>query len=535
MQTYNNPIISGFAPDPSVVLVDGTYFLVTSSFHIFPGIPIYASKDLQTWVQIGNAINRPEQVDLTNTITKAVKLHGGETMIGAGGLFAPTIRYDRGTFYIVCTNVSEEGDDFAAENFYISTTNIWKGDWSDPKPLNFKGIDPSLFIDDDGRAYIQGAWRLDRTEQPYSTIKQYEIDLHTGQQLSEPKELWQGSAQVYTEGPHLYKKDGYYYLLVAEGGTFEDHMISIARSKDILGPYENCQENPILTAAGKPDELVQDTGHGELFQDSEGQWWATVLGVRKVDDRYPLGRESFLVPVDWPEGGWPRMPHPQLQFQRQACGSRAKWACLPQKLHVDDCHIRTPSMNLYRRQSTSVSLRPTDATLAVPVGSASFVGKRQRSINDKATVSLVLAEANLGKPVVAGLAVYKDDYRSASIAVDFGKGTIILRQRRTKDAAQPPEEVDVNQTVLSDHPGDKIQLGIDSCQTHYTFQYREDPSSPWTVLGSVDTLDLTCRDFTGTILGVFAHNTTLQNFEGDWVTFSHLTVTGQDQSQVLKL
>lgn len=446
-------------------------------------------------------------------------------MIGAGGLFAPTIRYHQGTFYIVCTNVGEEGDDFNAENFYISTTDIWKGDWSQPKPLEFRGIDPSLFIDDDGHAYIQGAWRLDRTEQPYSTIKQYEIDLQTGQRLSDIKVLWSGSAQIYTEGPHIYKKDGFYYLLVAEGGTFEHHMLCIARSRSLWGPFEDCPQNPVLTAYGKPDEAVQDAGHGELFQDQCGLWWATVLGVRKKDGRHPLGRETFLAPVDWPSGEWPHIHSPQLRFERQV-SQPAEWACAMPHPRVDDCFIRSPRQENYRFSDRTISLALDSNDLAVPIGTASFIGKRQRADESRATATLNLSAQNIDQPFMAGLAVYKDDFRSTSMALDFANNAIMLRQRRATIDGLAEDRV-LASVDVSLRPGDSIQFSIRSARDSYEFRYCLGPFEQDFVLGRVDTRDLTGLDFTGTIFGVFAHCSRPKGKEArnnTWISFDDFAV-----------
>lgn len=165
------------------------------------------------------------------------------------------------------------------KNFYIWTDDIYSNVWSDPIFLDFHGIDPSLFFDDDGKVYFQGARELTRKSQPSCTIMQMEIDIATGKSLSPLQVIWGGFAQYDTEGPHIYKKDGYYYLLVAEGGTFENHMLSIGRSKSIWGPYESCPSNPLLTTRGTK-QYIQNVGHGELFQDENGAWWAAVLAIR---------------------------------------------------------------------------------------------------------------------------------------------------------------------------------------------------------------------------------------------------------------
>ncbi|KAK0379921.1 hypothetical protein CLIM01_02714 [Colletotrichum limetticola] len=343
-RTYCNPIVPGFAPDPSVVFVDGVFFLVTSSFHIFPGLPIYASTDLQGWKHIGNAINRKEQISLNHASTAVMPLDTGNIMVASAGLFAPTIRYHKGTFYIICTNATHDEDTFSLDNFYITTTDIWSGNWTDPIHFSFNGIDPSLYFDDDGRVYVQGCWMIDRLKQPSCTIKQFEMDIATGKALTEDREIWGGFARYDTEGPHIYKRGGYYYLLVAEGGTFEHHLLSIGRSKDIWGPYESCNANPIMTADGKPDEYIQNIGHGELFQDQSGAWWAAVLGVRNENDRPPLGRETFLTAVDWPEDGWPTIQQPTMEFERVLSGPVGGNASLIHKApaNLDLVYIRDP-------------------------------------------------------------------------------------------------------------------------------------------------------------------------------------------------
>ena len=188
------------------------------------------------------------------------------------------------------------------ENFYITTKDIWSDDWSDPIYFDFKGIDPRLFFDDDGRVHVQGSWREGALHERLCSIRQFEIDVETGKALSDTREIWDGWAKGDTEGPHVYKKAGYYFLLVAEAGTFEHHLIAIARSRSIWGPYKSYEKNPILTADGM-DEYVQNTGHGDLFQDHDGEWLITVLGVRNEDGRFPLGRETFLAPISWPTGG----------------------------------------------------------------------------------------------------------------------------------------------------------------------------------------------------------------------------------------
>ncbi|KAM0275718.1 hypothetical protein ACHAQH_007478 [Verticillium albo-atrum] len=467
----------------------------------------------------GNAVTRKSQVDLTLTLTKAVPLDDGHTMIGAGGLFAPTIRHHNGVFYIICTNVACEGVDFAASNFFITTTDIWAGEWSEPVNVDLHGIDPSLFIDTDGRAYMQGSWRLPRTEQPNTTIKQWEINLATGERIGEPKDIWPGYSKNYTEGPHIYKKDGWYYLLVAEGGTFEHHHLSIARARDIWGPYDSCPSNPILTAKNK-NELVQNVGHGELFQGVDGLWWATVLGVRKYNDgtRYPLGRESFLTPVDWPEGQWPVIEHPRESFRRVLPVPRAKGITFAQGPRVADCYIRSPVLDDYRFESDGrVRLRPSSTDLAVPIGTTTFVGQRQRRLSGASATAIICLEG-IGQSVRTGLAVYKDDFRYAAVSVE--SSSVVLSQRNNT-----AEDVQVAQAVI-DGDAMSISFSVSATLKEYMFAYRvKTPThqGEWEALGRIDTAEMTARDFTGTIFGIFAHHR--DGADGaEWVSFTEFKI-----------
>ncbi|KPM40589.1 hypothetical protein AK830_g5961 [Neonectria ditissima] len=197
-----NPIIPGFAPDPSLVKVSDWYFLVNSTFHLFTGLPIYASRDLISWKHIGNAINRRDQLSLAQSDTKFAELPDSpdEVLLATGGLYAPTIRYHEGTFYVVCTNIIHPGGDDVHQNFVVTTEDVWKGQWSDPVYFEFKGIDPSILFDGD-KTYIQGSAALGSS----TKINLFEIDLATGKKLTEERSIWGGTGGVYPEGPHLYK------------------------------------------------------------------------------------------------------------------------------------------------------------------------------------------------------------------------------------------------------------------------------------------------------------------------------------------
>ncbi|MDX6765239.1 MAG: glycoside hydrolase family 43 protein [Candidatus Methylacidiphilales bacterium] len=281
---YSNPILPGFYPDPSVCRVGSDYYLVNSTFEYFPGVPIWHSRDLVHWRQIGHVLTRRSQLDL-----------GGCPC--SDGIYAPTLRHQNGVFYMATTLVKSG----QYRNFYVTATDP-SGPWSDPIWVDQSGIDPSLFFDDDGRAYFQTnrglVFRMERA------IYQSEIDIQTGRRLSGPDKIWGGTGGCYVEGPHIYKRNGWYYLLAAEGGTAYGHMVTIARSLNIRGPYDSCPHNPILSNRHAYEEL-HGTGHGDLVEAADGSWWMVHLAFRKTaGDVHTLGRETCLAPVTW-ENGWP--------------------------------------------------------------------------------------------------------------------------------------------------------------------------------------------------------------------------------------
>lgn len=277
--TYQNPILPGFHPDPSICRVGDDFYLVTSTFEYFPGIPIYHSRDLVHWEQLGHCLTRSSQVTLATGAPNCINI------------YAPTIRYHDGLFYVIVTNVT--GDNRG--NFIVTAADP-AGEWSDPIPLPFEGIDPSLFFDDDGKVYYLGT--------DYN-IYLHQLNVETGQPIGEKHYLWQGTGANNPEGPHLYKINGMYYLLLAQGGTEMCHMAALARSENILGPYEACPHNPVLTNIGQCLP-IKAAGHADLVEDSAGNWWAVCLGNRPTGYpfRHILGRETMLVPVVW-ENGWP--------------------------------------------------------------------------------------------------------------------------------------------------------------------------------------------------------------------------------------
>ena len=290
MVIANNPILSGFYPDPSIVAVNDDYYIVNSSFAYFPGLPVMHSKDLAHWEQIGNVLDRESQLPLQDAQVSQ-------------GLFAPTIRYNDGLFYVICTNVSHGGN-------FIVTAEEPGGPWSEPHYIEgADGIDPSLFFDDDGKCYYIGTHPNPdgcRYDGDWFIYIQ-ELDINEFKLIGEPKNVWNGAMRGvhWPEGPHLYKLNDYYFIIHAEGGTGPEHAISVARSKNVFGPYEGNFCNPIFThrhlGAQYPIKYV---GHGDLFKTVNGDWYMVMLAVRPTKGYTTMGRETFLARVIW-ENDWP--------------------------------------------------------------------------------------------------------------------------------------------------------------------------------------------------------------------------------------
>ncbi|WP_345762735.1 glycoside hydrolase family 43 protein [Diaminobutyricibacter sp. McL0608] len=295
------PIIAGFHPDPSVCAVDGTFYLANSTFEYAPGVPIHASTDFRDWTLIGHALNTPDQLPLAGTGP-------------SGGIFAPTLRHHDGRFWMITTNVAD-----AQGQVLVSAENA-AGPWSEAIRIpEIEGIDPDIAWDADGRCLVTFASR--------GGIQQVEIDPETGELLSPFRSLWSGTGGKFPEGPHLFQRGEYWYLVIAEGGTERGHAVTIARGPSAMGPFEGNPRNPILTRRGS-DSPVQSTGHSDIVEIGDDEWAIVYLGVRprgSSPEWHVLGRESFASEVhwvdDWPVVGEPISPRPAPSIENLSAGS----------------------------------------------------------------------------------------------------------------------------------------------------------------------------------------------------------------------
>ncbi|HVF95025.1 MAG TPA: glycoside hydrolase family 43 protein [Sphingomonas sp.] len=508
---FRNPILQGFYPDPSITRVGKDYYLVHSTFSWFPGIPVFHSRDLVTWRQIGNAIDRPGQLDFAR--------------LGLSrGVFAPAIEHHAGTFYILNTCVDCGG------NFLVTATNP-AGPWSDPVWLpDLEGaIDPSLFVDADGSAWIvnngppQGKPRYEG----HRAIWIQRFDLRTNRTFGPRKVLVDGGIDpaakpIWIEGPHLIARNGWYYLICAEGGTAINHSQVVLRSRRPDGPFV-VGPNPILTQRDLPADRIDpvtSAGHADFVTTPNGDWWASFLAVRPyAGDYYNTGRETFLLPVDW-RGEWPRIlpaatPIP-LVLRRPALPRDPRpapatsgafgWRDEFDRAALDPAWLmmRNPRERWYDLGSPrgTLTLRPRAAGLG-DNANPSLLARRQQHAHATVTTRVRFG----GTRGQAGLtALQNDDYWFAiTVGQDGGKPVVRLIRRGGPD--DPKAGTLVSQAILPGRPGAPVELRVTADGARYRFAYAARPGA-WRALGPDQdgTLLSTAKagGFVGAVFGVFA-------------------------------
>jgi len=313
-----NPILRGFHPDPSILRVGDDYFIATSTFEWWPGVRLHHSRDLVHWRPIGYALTRTSQLEMLGNPD-------------SGGIWAPCLSHDGAQFYLIYTDVKTwgNGEVFKDAHNYLVTAPSIEGHWSEPVYLNSSGFDPSLFHDEDGRKWLLNMrWDHRKGRNAFAGILLQEYDPQQKRLVGPVHNIFRGTPLGVTEGPHLYKKDGWYYLVVAEGGTTYAHAVTVARSQRIEGPYEVDPCYPTLTARGHPELPLQKAGHASLVQTQQGEWYMAHLVGRPLEPpqalrrHCPLGRETALQKIRWSPDGWPRLWHgsntPALEVEAPA-------------------------------------------------------------------------------------------------------------------------------------------------------------------------------------------------------------------------
>ncbi|KAJ0116970.1 Glycoside hydrolase family 43 [Diaporthe amygdali] len=523
---YHNPVLPGFHPDPSCIYVeefDQTFFCATSSFSVFPGIPIHASKDLVHWKLASNALNRGSQLpDFISTPT------------GQDGIFAPTLRFHNGTFYLISTWVSIGSYvDFKMDNVIFTSTDPFNSSsWSDPTHFDFVGYDPSLFWDVDGTTYLIAA----QATSTGTTIALAPFDPLIGEYLGSTTYPYNGTGVGTPEGPHLYHNPstGFYYILIAEGGTAENHRGSIARSSSVTGPYESFPDNPIIHAASNTS-FIQSVGHADLFEDGSGQWWGVALAQRAGTtgvNTVPMGRETVLFPVRWDIDGWVRVEGNGVQGVMQAplpvaarmdVPGEGAWHDVPDVVDFEDgtqlpkhfVHVRLPDEAAYvvspPRRDGELQLVASERNLSSKGGGnltegTTFVGRRQVDTLFTFSVDIEFEPRSLGDE--AGVTVYLDEARHVDLGIVLateGDYLVELKAFSSNAKATAPQIV----TAALRDPVGRIRLVIQATNTtHYTFSAGSVVESG---IASVDTqvvgfaeVSLVSGGFTGTLVGAYA-------------------------------
>jgi xylan 1,4-beta-xylosidase len=510
---YRNPILAGFHPDPSIVGVDGDYYLVNSSFTYFPGLPVFHSRDLVSWTQIGHAIERPSQMSF-------------DGLAISEGIFAPAISHHDGTFYIITTFVQGGG------NFIITATDP-AGPWTDPVYLpSVNGIDPSLFFDDDGRAYVvnNGPPIGPPLYNGHRALWIQEYDVAAGEMIGPRELIVNGGVDlseepIWIEAPHIYKVDGRYILIAAEGGTAEAHSEVVFRSDSPFGPYVPYGENPILTQRHLPPtrpDPITSTGHADFVETPAGEWWAVFLGARPYEgNHYNTGRETFLLPVRW-EDGWPVMltgmevvpyvhERPTLAPQPEPeIPTTGNFTVLDEFEDPDLApywnFIRTPHSRWYTLEGGSLTIQARPDSIGGR-GQPSFIGRRQQHAFASASTAMRYRPEQPGDQ--AGLVAFQNDRFNYVLSVARTReGTVVQLERRAGSA--PNNGVIASQPV--DLPADgTVHLRIEARGALYDFQYALEPDAWTTLAADVDGTILstaTAGGFVGAYFGMYAYTPT---------------------------
>ena len=447
MAGYTNPVIPGFHPDPSVCRVGEEYFLAVSSFTYFPGVPIFRSSNLVDWTQLGNALDRPSQLDLSGT-----------ELTASLGIFAPTLRHHDGRFWMITTVYRTPA---GPDNFFVTAEDA-AGPWSEPTRLAIPGIDPDIAWDDEGNCWVyfssgpRGVFRC-------------RIDSESGEVLDTPEPTWSGTGLQYPEAPHLFERDGTWYLLIAEGGTERGHAVSIARGPSPTGPWEGCPANPILSHRST-DRPIQNTGHADLVEATDGSWWMVLLATRPRGGSpmfHVLGRETFLTPVEWIDG-WPVVEPVELTVDRRPPGPATpavangredfdgssldpRWLAVRQPPQaISSLDRRASHLTLLGGDASLDDLRPT------------FVGRRQQHERCRASTVVELGDAD-----EAGLAVRMDERAHYAVAVSGDRVVVKARigplTSVVAEAASPGPSVVLFAEVKDGGfgPPDRVLLGYE--------------------------------------------------------------------------
>lgn len=507
--TIKNPILPGFYPDPAICRVGTDYYMVTSTFVYFPGIPVFHSKDLKNWKQIGSAIDRTTQMDFMGEQTSR-------------GLFAPAINYHDGTFYITCTDIDNGGN-------FVITAKSPSGPWSNPFYLReARGIDPSMFFDN-GKAYIVYNSDPPENKSLYSghrTVRMYELDLKAMKVIGQEKILVNGGVDiskkpVWIEAPHIYKRNNYYYLMAAEGGTSVNHSEVVLRSNQVWGPYVPYEKNPILTQRhldSKRKNPISSVGHADLVDGPDGNTYAVFLGVRPYEgDFYNTGRETFIAPVKWIDN-WPVInpDHEEVQYEYQVNWKEEKHkdqlplsgnfnykVAFKDSLNTQFLFLRThnPSWYNFKDNKNALTIKLLPETI-IEKGNPAFIGRRQQHLESSASTELVFSTKNSNEK--AGMVIFQNENHFYYLCKSFDNGKDVIQLFKGNPNSS---KMDLLKQVNLPTTQKNVYLKINSDKSLYScwFALKE---NDWKLVA--DNLDgkylstAVARGFVGSLYGMYA-------------------------------
>ena len=512
-QTFKNPILAGGYPDPSICRVGDEFFMVNSSFEYFPALPIHKSKDLVNWELVGHGLNRLDQVS------------GQINLIDVqsnGGIHAPTIRFHNGKFHIITTNVYyDEIKQRATATNFIITSSKPEGPWSNPIIIkSAPGIDPDIFFDDDGRVWYTGNHQpSDPSFSGETEIWMQELDPNNFQLIGQRFFVWRGACGgVWAEGPHIYKKDGNYYLLIAEGGTSFNHSIMVAVSDTITGLYTSNERNPIFSSRHLSyDNWVHSTGHGDLVELEDGRWYVVMLGVRgDVKRKSNMGRETFIAPVSWEREPnirkerkivWPVIAPQSGKILKNNPIIFSKTIINNETLFVDDFndtnlgiewnHRRAPIQNMFDLVSNPGSLRIyTNPNKLQERKRANFTGIKQTESEFSFETKMTFSPSTNSDE--SGIAIVQKDNNFLSFTIKkLNDGiSLELKLMNEKETSVASKKIDFNFAL-------PIHLKVKSFNNKYHFYYAQE-NGKFQLLAETPANQVLSYGYTGAHIGLYA-------------------------------
>ena len=534
--TFTNPIIKGGYPDPSICKVGDTFYLVNSSFEYFPGLPIHKSKDLINWELIGYGLHRESQASSTVNLVDVQS---------NGGIHAPTIRYNKGVYYIISTNVYFDAEKKKADmvNFIITANNP-AGPWSDPIHVEgAPGIDPDLYFDDNGRVWYVGNQAPENPSfDGEGEIWLQELDLNEYSLIGERHLLWRGACGgVWAEGPHMYKKDGKYYLIIAEGGTSFNHAVMVAMSENIEGPYISNPRNPILTSRHLSyDNWVNSTGHGDIIELDDGRYYMVLLGIRNEINRGSnMGRETFIAPLSWEREPfewkenkdlWPVVSPISGKIEKvnkvifknsvQENSNNFRDDFNEKNLNLKWNFRRIPLEDIYSLSKRAGYLRMyCNQNIIKERSRAALMGFKQKETDFEYFINMNFNPEK--DKAEAGVSIFQKDDNYINFTVFKNEEKIFIKMY----AFQNDKIISISEQEIADYKG-KIKLKISSEEDEYKFFYST-RGFRYRLFSKIKNDIVKSEGYTGAHIGLYA--TSNGDKSNDYADFDYIDYTSKDQ------